>query len=206
MTDDEVSETEEQAFQIIAPMSRITLDQLPQSPKKTAVRAIEMGWEVREWLTIVEYEPTLFLAQSKEGDRNQHIVGDVRYEGYTASLYVVEARDPLSRDVGFRAYYAGKSYASGKKGAAGAFTQALIHDPVGIPILLHAEYKLIRPSRDKYETEASFNRRVKAVDDLVAEMDRTYNDGSWYFAKTHWFSVAGEFDAWLADWEGYTHA
>lgn len=193
-----------ETFLLLEATHRIELADLPQSPRKTFRAAEALGWDVHAWLTVGEVAPVLFLYGSLESDANQHNAGDVRFEGYTSNLYAVEARDPQSRAIGFRAHYTGKVYQSGKKSSLGAFDFAMVADPVGVPVQLWAEYVPIRQTRGDFETDKSFAARKGSAAQMADEMDKSYNDHSWYFNQRPFFSSASELDAWMTEWKGFT--
>ena len=197
--DEEVSET---AFTITEPNHRIEPADLPQSPRKLFKTVEEMGWEARAWLVVGDKAPTLYMAPSADGI---HSIGDVLYDGYTARLYVVEARDPETRAIGFRAHFVGKQYADGRKAPAGGFDYAYIADPVGIPQLLTVTYKPIKQLPGKFETEKSFKSRVAEAKEMTDRMSNAHNDRAYYFSRFPIFRAAGQLDAWLAEWASFTN-
>ena len=192
---DEVSETA--AFTLIEPPKRIGVSDLPQSPKSTFTAATNCGWEVHAWLSIGEVAPTLYVSNT-----DAHSAGEVYLDGYTARMFTVEARDP-DLPIGFQAHYLGKVYANGRKAGLGSFDYALVVDPVGVPRELRAKYKPIKQDRGKYETAKSFQRRVTDAQKVADEMTASYNDGSVDFQHRPMFTVAREFDSWLAEWRSF---
>jgi len=204
VSDDETDEVSETArFTLHEAPHRIALADLPLSPKKVFVAATKMGWDVRAWLSTGEFAPVLYKSTSKASDKKKHSIGEELYEGFLAGLYVVEARDPETRAVGFQATFLGKTYFSGKAKVGGSFEAARVADPVGIPHLLSATYKAIPVTKAKFETERSFNDRVMASSDM-AKRQLGYNDGTYFYSTTHLFTTSGEFDAWLAEWRSFT--
>lgn len=200
MTDEEeVSET----FTLTQRPTRITVAELPRSPKSVFLAAEACGWEARAWVSSGRVAPTLYVSNSKSNasDKGQHNAGDVKTAGYTLRMFTVEARD-LKMPLGFRARFLGKEY-EGRKPTAGSFEDAHIVDPVGIPTKPHVEYKAIRQVRAKYETGQSFERRSKEATERASQMSADYNDGEiFYFNETH-FSVARDFDSWLSEWRSF---
>jgi hypothetical protein len=199
--EDEVSETAD--LTLVEPPRRVELADLPQSPKSTFLAATAMGWEVHAWFAIGEVAPTLYVGNSDEDAKKPHNAGDVRYDGYVAHMFTVEARDPLL-PIAFQAHYLGKKYADGRKSPLGSFDDAMVVDPVGVPRELRARYLPIKQDRGKYETTASFQRRVTAAQSRADEQSRTYNDGAVDFQHRPMFTAAREFDSWLAEWRSFS--
>lgn len=202
MSDDE-EEVSETRFMLIEELHRTQFAFLPQSPAKVYTQAEAMGWEVVAWANVGEYQPALYLHGSEESDPDQHSAGDVKFDGYVAKHFIVEARDPGTRAIGFRAHYAGRIYEDSRKAPLGSFDFAMIADPVGVPTPLSAEYKTIKPSRGDHETEKSYALRVKAVTDRVEWANKFYNDGEFYWPTQKVINAAKEFDAWLAEWRSF---
>ena len=194
--EEEVSETA--ALALVEPPRRIEVADLPQSPKSAFLTATAMDWTVHAWLAIGEVAPTLYVSNT-----DAHSAGDVYLDGYTARMFTVEARDP-DLPIGFQAHYLGKVYADGRKSGRGSFDYAMVVDPVGVPRVLRAEYKPIKQDRGKYETTASFQRRVAAAQARADEQDRTYNNHTVIFQNRRMFVTAREFDAWLAEWRSFS--
>jgi len=185
------------AFTLTKPMHRIELADLPASAKSIYKAAKALGWSVQSWLSVGEVAPVLYIANTEK-----NAAGSVRFDGYTARTFTVEARDPLM-PIGFRASFLGKEYSNGRKGVGGSFDSAMTVDPIGIPHVLSATYKAIPQTRDKYETEASINRRRADAQKLADEMDAAYNDGSVVFVKHNLLTTTGAFTAWLAEWQSF---
>jgi len=174
------------------PPKRITLGELPRSPRVVAHTALDCGWDVRAWLSIVEAPPTYYVNSSEE-----NAAGDVKIAGHLLRMITVEARDP-NMPLGFKANYISKS-------ATGAsFQDALVVDPVGIPRELRADYKAMKQVRAKYETSESIKLRT---DDVIQRADLAklaYNDGGFAFFNQARFSAARDLDAWLAEWQSFS--
>lgn len=199
---DDTEEVSETRFSLIEELHRTQFEFLPQSPAKLYAMAETMGWEVNAWASFGEYMPTLYKFGSVESDQNQHLPGEVKFDGYIAKHFIIEAREPTTQAIGFRAHYAGRLYEDSRKAPLGSFDFALVADPVGIPTLLSAEYKLRPASRGDAETDKSFAIRAKAVTDQVKNMDR-YNDGEFYWPTKKVLTQAKQFDAWLAEWRSF---
>lgn len=199
LQEDEVSET----FTLTQPPTRIGVEDLPRSPKSTYLAATACGWAVSAWLSVGEVAPTLYVGNSDEGAKKPYNAGDVKWDGYTARLFIVEAR-VLDLPLGFRAHYLGKQYGDGRAAPLGGFDYALAVDPVGVPRALRADYNPIKQLRGKFETGKSFLRRQNDAKTLADEMAAAYNDGGVTFETAPLFAVAGEFDSWLAEWQSFT--
>lgn len=184
------------------PMASTT--DLPASPKKAFIAARDMGWDVIVCKALGRVDPVYFLENSKEDATDPHNAGDVRYEGYLAKLFMVEARDP-DLPLGFLAFYTGKEYETPRKTkpSAGAFDYARVVDPVGLPVLLRATYEPIRQTRGEYETDKSFQKRKDDAQKMADEMDARYNDGAITFRHQHMFTSATPFTEWLKDWKPF---
>lgn len=191
-----VSETEEPSFTIVEPLTRIMIDQLPQSPRKTALLAQRKGWDVSVWLTIIAFEATLYASDSAEHDKNAYSVGDVKWEAYTGLLYVVEARG--GERLGFRAHYLGKRFYTERKAVGGSFEYARAADPLGFPIVLDGSYRFMQKlTRGKFETEKSWALRQREREEHLEQMREQYNDGETVMMPTHIFDTATDFTTWL---------
>jgi len=193
VVEEEVSET----FTLIAASTRITMSDLPTSPKGAFKIATALGWDVSAWLTLGEFAPTLYMASS-----DAHVAGEVKTVGYLSRVFTVEARDPLM-PLGFQAHYLGKVFEDGRKASGGSFEHARVMDPVGVATGLNTKYAPIRQVRGQYENNDSIQRRK---DDAQADADRmnaTYNTGAIGFSPLHLFKTAGEFKSWLAEWQSF---
>lgn len=208
---DEFPETTAPApsFAPVEARRRVEAGELPTSPRGAYKAALAAGWEVVAWLTVGEQSPTLYLSDSEEDDANQYSKGDIRYDGYRASIYVIEARVSATVPIGFRAFYLGKDYGAGdKRNKPGSFDCAFVADPVGTVQVLDHTYKPIPVTRGRdqagrvVETEASFKanqaRMQKMADDLNAQ-----NDGSFILNRRPMFAGAKEFTTWIAEWASY---
>lgn len=189
----------EAEFILVTPPIRIELADLPLSPRKIFKAAEALGWEAHAWLATGWVPPTYYAR-----NENGHTTTDEKSESYGVNLFTVEARDPASREVGFQAHFTGKTYQSDKKNTLGSFTSARIKDPVGIPRPARFEYSAITQTRGKFETEASINKRRASAQAAADNQNGTYNDGAWVWPTTFNFNTAGELDAWLAEWKGFT--
>ena len=199
--EDEVSET----FTLTQPPTRIEPTALPRSPKSTYLSALNIGWDARAWLSTGEVAPVLYVSNSEENAKSPHNAGDIKFRGYTARMFVVEARD-LAMPLGFRAHYLGKEYSDGSKATAGSFGFARVVDPAGVASEARAVYKPIPQLRGKYETAASFQRRSDEAKNIADGMTANYNDNTITIHHTSSFSVARDFDSWLAGWQSFTGA
>lgn len=201
---DVVSETIN-PFTLLSGPTRIDGLTLPQSPKATFKRAVAAGWEASAWRSTGTQDPTLFLSDFEEGAKEPHNAGDVRWDGYDATLFVVEARVP-HLPIAFQAFFRGKTYAPelAKKAVGGSFEYAQVLDPVGVPVALVYDYPPIGQTRGDYETEASFQRRIDDSVEMAARVAEEHNDGEVAFMTRHVFEAAKQFDAWLAEWLPFT--
>ena len=197
MTDEEeVSETT--GYVLVTPTMRVPMEEMPLSPKGVAKKALALGWEVSTWLTTTYYPPTLYVTT-----KGENVAGTVKFPGYVGVQWMVEARDPGTRAIGFQAQFLGRQYADGRKSDLGKFMWARVADPVGIPRELYYEYGMITQSRDKFETEKSFMTRYNAEKSRVDAMNTSLNDQSYHWPTVHLFQVAGDFTNWLAEWQSY---
>jgi len=193
VVEEEVSET----FTLIAAPTRITLAELPTSPKGAFKLATAMGWDVSAWITLGEFAPTLYT-----GSTDTHVAGEVKAVGYHARIFTVEARDPLM-PLGFQAHYLGKQYADGRKASGGSFEHARVADPVGVATGLNAKYAPIGQVRGQYENNESIERRKNDAQADADRMNLDYNTGAIGFAPLHLFRTAGDFKSWLAEWQSF---
>lgn len=195
MIEQEVSET---GLSLLEPPERIDVGRLPLSPKKTFITAQANGWRVQAWLSLAVVAPAVYV-----GNSDTHSAGDEKAPGYMSSMFTVEARDELL-PLGFRALYLGKVYEDGRKAPGGAFSNATVVDPVGVSRLLSFDYQPIKQVRGKSETEKSWQARLDAFEQMAADQDADYNDGETVLNTAHTFTVAKEFDSWLAEWKSFT--
>lgn len=188
---------EETPFLLTQPPTRLDPTALSGSPRKAFAAAEECGWEARAWISTGEVAPTRYLANS-----NEHSIGEVKNPGYTLRMLTIEARDMLM-PLGFRARYLRKEQASSNT-LSGSFSLASVVDPVGLPAVLHADYKPIRQTRHKFETGESFRRREEYANDRAASADTAYNDGQIVLFGQAQFTLARDFEAWLSEWRSFT--
>lgn len=180
---------EERAVTILEPARRITDTELGTSPKKVYLAAKALGWQLAAWVSVSDVAPVLYLNDSVEGAENPHSAGDIRYEGYLARNYTVEARHPKLR-LGFRARWVGKGIA----GMTASFSEAKVADPVGIPTELYMSYEMNKIQADV----AGLTERAAAT--LAAERRGRYDDGATYLAHTKMMLAGREFTLWIDDW------
>ena len=222
---------EEEKFVITVPTGKVTMADLPNSPKATMKAALAAGWTVNAWLTVGMVPPTLYLhdsdpdinenADEEEGAKPKaepHSAGDIKFDGYAKTIYVVEARCG-NLPLGFQAHYVGKDYGQvedgeggvkpDKRNKAGGFECALLADPVGIVQPLHFNYQAItvRRGRDEKgriaETEASFEKNKKRSQDMADYLNLTANDGAFILVKRPVLTASNQFTNWLSEWASY---
>lgn len=178
---------------------RIGLSDLPLSPRKAFKAATAMNWLISAWFSTAAIAPVLFTSSDPATGRS---VGDLKSEGYTERLFVIEGRDP-NLPIGFQAQYLGKDYEGARASVAGSFSSAVVIDPVGLPRELHAKYKAIPVHRGKFETEASYQNNLKRANLMAEQQNSDYNDHAIIFNNKRMFNKAGDFDAWLAEWKSF---
>lgn len=205
---DVVSETAD-PFTLITPPERIEGASLPTSPKGVWKAALGAGWNVSCWRSEGVMAPTLYIHASEEGDENPHSAGDVLYDGYALTIYVVEAREPYL-PLAFQAFYHAKTYGPGdKRNTLGSFEFARVLDPVGIPVELRADYKPIKVSRGTdskgrvTETAESFRRNQMRAERAAEAANREYNDGSYWMWNSLSFHAAKPLTAWIGQWASF---
>lgn len=181
--------------------NRITEAELSVSPRKAFRAAVGMGWEVAASYATAPVDPVLYLSDSEEGAKKSYVAGDVRFPGYTALLFTVEARDP-ALPIGFLASYIGKGYED-KPNDPVKFESAMVIDPAGIPRELRADYEPIRQTRGDWETDASFASRVAAAKLMAERQNVEYNDSAIAFYHNVLFSTARPFENWLSEWKPF---
>lgn len=192
-----VEEERERAITVLEPNHRIDLVDLGTSPKRIFKAATALGWDVRAWCSITRVAPVLFVHGSTQDAKNPHAAGDVRYEGFDARNYAIEAKHPQG-SLGFRAHWQGTS--KDKSPTSAGFLYALVRDPVGVPVENWADYSPTALKQAKDEPYSAFQGRVRQAEEVAARRDRRYNDASSRLEKIHRFTQAGPFDLWLDDW------
>jgi hypothetical protein len=204
LTDDDmtwsapVEEVErERRVVILEPARRIEPGDLGRSPARIYAAAARLGWGPRAWLTLTRVSAVLFVHDSTQDAKNPHAAGDVRYEGYDARNYAIEARHPKTR-LAFTAFWSGTSKDPSPTSAS--FSSARVLDPVGVPVENFYEYKAPATTRHKDETDASFRNRTRLAEEAAEEANAKYNDGSFRNERDHLFTQASPFDRWLDDW------
>jgi hypothetical protein len=174
---------------VTTPNHKIGFEKLGISPKKAFNAAVALGLEVQAWLTVGDVSPVLYMADSKEGNKTSYSAGDVRYEGYVARRYTVEARHP-EHALGFRASYMGK----GAEGSTAAFQAARVADPVGI----------VRPNAVDYTVDKNRAKELNWSEERRIQegmaMNRRVNDGTTRLVHDHTFQSGGEFSLWIDEW------
>lgn len=153
--------------------------------------------------------PTLYMSDSEEGAANQYRVGDVRFDGYDVTLFVVEGREPRL-PIGFRAHFRGKFYGAVEdnpknktRNSLGSFEYAWIADPVGVPVELRYEYAPIDVSRGDQEIEKYYRLRIMEAERAAVRMNREYNDGSYHMDQRPMLTSSKELTDWLTQWKEY---
>lgn len=194
----ETEEVEEpEAFTLLEPPVRLDDAELPLSPRKTFRLALEAGWDARAWVSRGSVAPKLYVSATDE-----HSAGEVKSVGYEVTLYTVEAADRAVK-LGFQATFIAKEYADQRKASKGSFESARIADPAGVPAPLSYKYPALKMTRGKFETDASFNTRVRAAEGQVARMRRAHNDGSVWYPTTRLFTQAKDLESWISEWKTY---
>jgi len=168
----------------------IPAEELGQSPKLAYRTAQMLDWQVQASRSLAIVAPVLYVSGSAEGAKEQYAAGDVRFEGYFARHYWVEARSSQMR-LGFRAHWMGR----GSDKTTASFDNAFIFDPVGIPRENYVDY-----TKDKNEAKLlSWSEHRRVAEGI--ELNSRINDGSsrlehdWVLMTT-----GGEFTQWLDDW------
>lgn len=110
-------------YRIIEPSARIDFKALGRSPKALAAAMQAMGWSVSAWRQVGEHEVVKYVGDSKEGDKNQHSAGDVRYPAKLVRRYCVEGRFG-EHPVAIQAFYEGE----GDEGTSAGFEWCRIRD------------------------------------------------------------------------------
>lgn len=174
---------------VTIPNHKIGAGELGIAPKKAFNAALALGLDVQAWLTVGDVSPVLYLADSKEGNKKTYSAGDVRYEGYVARRYTVEARHP-EHALGFRASYMGK----GAEGSTAAFQAARVADPVGI----------VRPNEVDYTVDKNRAKELNWTEERRIQegmaMNRRVNDGTTRLVHDHTFQSGGDFSLWVDEW------
>lgn len=207
---DEVAEVVN-PFTLIEPPHKVDVATLPTSPKRVYNSALANGWDARAWLSIGTIAPVLYVNDSDSADESasEHAAGDVKFDGYLAHIYTVEAAD-RSGKLGFRAQFSGRAYADARKAALGGFDYAQVSDPAGVPVPLEFEYLPIKLKRGTdnqgrtVETTSGFASRQRAAEASATRLNREMNDGAIRWATRHFYSTAAEFNAWLVEWASFT--
>lgn len=208
---EEFPETNEvENFTVTYPRTAMRLIDLPTSPKSLLKALMAAGWETRAWLTIGEIAPTLYLSDSADEGENSHVKGDIRFDGYTASMYVIEGRAAFNLPLGMQAHYVGKNYGEGdKRNKPGSFSHARLADPVGVVQELGFDYQPIKVTRGKdqagriVETPASFAKNQLLMKQMAERLDRDHNDGAFILNHRPTLTASTKATDWLAEWASY---
>lgn len=174
----------ERKVTVLQPKAQITESELPLAAKRVYKAAVGLGLEAKLWLIIIEFAPVLYVH-----DGEDHNAGDVRYEGYVARRYTVEARLP-DQPLGFQATYIGK----GREGKTGPFATARVRDPYGIPVENWVDYTVDKTTaQERGWTE---EQRIQ----FGMAMNNRINDGSTRLEYIRYFRVGGDFTRWLDEY------
>jgi hypothetical protein len=169
----------------IAERRQIEPGDLGTAPRRVYAAAVAFGLEARAWLVVNDVSPVLYVA-----DGEDYSAGDVRFEGYVARQYTVEARHPQHR-MGFQAHYLGK----GPDGSTASFESARVADPLGILVENWVDYTLNPVPGEK---PAEKERRIQEG----MAMNRRINDGSDRTEHVRYFTAGGDFTRWFDEWLG----
>jgi hypothetical protein len=171
-----------------------SVEDLVRGPKKAALAALSMGWDLDITVTEVYTPPTLYKHASEEHSR-----GDVRYPERHETFWALTAFAPGKVALGFHAVYVETETAKGGRGFS--FDAARAADPLGMPLTLEGRYKPGKAERlDKRETAESLAARQREMDAVAARAAATYNDNAAYLERRPLFTAAKEFDLWLGDY------
>lgn len=179
----------EAAVIVLEPMRRLEVADLGTSPKAVYNAALALGWEARAWLSVSQIAPVLYLTDSPEGASDPHRAGDVRFEGYVARNYAVEARDPDKR-LGLRAHWTGR----GTEGKSARFEDAFAVDPLGHPEVSNCDYT---PGKDWAKALGITEEERLA---RGARLNAHYNDGEPWLNHRPYFTSSGAMNAWIDSW------
>lgn len=103
----------------------------------------------------------------------------------------------LRAEMGFTACW--EEGVTPKGGRSFLFKGARCRDAKGVEVPFAApEYEGPRLSREKFETDRSFNDRLRARADLAAQARERYNTGGGYTAHRLDFDSFKEFESWLS--------
>lgn len=184
MTETEAVAEPVEAFHITEEAVEIAASDLGTSPKGIHTRATRLGWEVTVRRSRTHHEDVPFLNDGKTGQR-----GEVKTAAHERRHYSLVAIDS-TRKVGFSAMWTGK----GADGKTAAFIDAIVVDPVGMPVELYVDYDL-----GSVITKARGCGEAKARE-FVETCDRDYNDGKSYLCKRFMLKSAADLVDWLNDW------
>lgn len=149
---------------------------LPASPKKTLKTVTALGWDVLALRRTVTHHPAVLM----QSDGKTGLKGDVKTpERDMEHIFLTAADD--TRQIAFEA-----SWLDHK------FEDAIVRDPLGIPVELFVDYA---PSVERKKTLG-----VEYAVSQGEHRDYEYNDGVSHLAKTHYMKTSTELDAWLNDW------
>lgn len=167
-------------FDVIEPGVEVVLPKMAKSMKGVFEMAEYLGWSPRIRTSLIHVHPVLFKADSKEDAKNQHIKGDVRYKAKDQQWYCMGAAHP-GQKLGFQAFWCGTS-----------FVDAVVYDPVGIPVELFGNYKPSQWQIDYLGEQRANDRALKR--------HMTYNDRTSHLWHVRGIDSKTDFDTWLGDW------
>lgn len=175
---------------VIAERRRIEVSDLGISPKKLVTACEALGWNVSIWLTVTDVDPVYYVNDSEEKSAKQHSAGDVRYEGYIARNYAVEARFG-QHPVGFQAFFMGK----GEEGKTAGFEWCRVRDSaIGIVVENFVDYT--RTPDEAAEKGWDEQKRL----DEAERMNARYNDPPFRREHIKHYHSAGDLNGWLDSW------
>lgn len=184
---DEPDEDAEEAlppFTVTEPATEIAVSDLGIGAKKVFLAAAALGWEPQAWRSRTHHEAVLHMTTTEK-----HNAGSVRYGEKDKRHYFMAARSPKAR-LGFTATWTGE----GADLKTASFVDAIVYDPIGIPLELVANYS---PSKYRRETLGK-ERSVREAND----MDWEYNDGAELLVHRKYLKATAELNLWLDDWLG----
>lgn len=175
---------------------RVDLALLPPKAKALAARLVKHGWAAIGRRSLVWYPSERYIASSEATGAE---AGDIRKAEREVTHWFLSAAVPAG-GIGFRASWEEKVTPKGGRGFA--FDGALVHDPVGMPTEMWANYEPTSASlrRVKDEPEHAHRRRLDDARAAALRRDASYNDGASYLNRSPAFEAWGEFDSWITEW------
>ncbi len=155
-------------------------DSFASSPKRILQAIEDLGWTSKAGATRVHHPDTFLVA----GDR----IGELKTAAHDVEHLWIAAKHKQSI-TGFIAHWTDNR-----------FTDAVLIDPIGIPMENWVDYKAPSITRGKDETEQSFERRTLRAEQDTYRQNYEYNDGSSRLEHKRLVDSANEFNQWMNDW------